>query len=126
MKKTLAAFAAAGMLMLPVMTFAQGAANQPPSIELDEQFGADAGIATDDLPSFVSTMIRWILGIIGVLLVALFVYGGVLYATSAGNEDRVETGKRVMIYAIIGTVIVFAAFVVSDFVISALLSTSGA
>ena len=120
MKKTLIGLATAGMLMLPLVGFAV-APPDPTTGGLD-QIG-ESGLAEGDLPSFLSGIIRWVLGIIGVILVGLFVYGGVLYATSAGNEDRVETGKRVMIYAVIGTVIVFAAFIVSEFIISALVDS---
>ena len=124
MKKLLIGLSTFGLLALPLATFAvaEPALNNEGGI--DKAAFAGTGLAQGSLPDFISTIIRWVLGIIGVLLVALFVYGGVLYATSAGNEDRVETGKRVMIYAIIGTVIVFAAFVISDYVISALISTN--
>lgn len=77
-------------------------------------------LPTDSPAAFAARLIRWIVGILGVLLVALFVYGGILYATSAGNEDRVKTGKSVLLYAVIGTVIVFASLIISDFVLSAL------
>lgn len=85
-----------------------------------ENISEESGLVTGDLPSFISTIIRWVLGLIGVILVALFVYGGVMYATSAGNEDRVETGKRIMLYAIIGVVIIVAAFLFTDYIVSAL------
>ena len=121
MKKTLIGLATAGLLMLPLVGFAFEP--DPSTGGLDKIEGANSGLAEGDLPTFLSGIISWVLGIIGVILVGLFVYGGVLYATSAGNEDRVETGKRVMIYAVIGTVIVFAAFIVSEFIISALVDS---
>ena len=87
---------------------------------LNELQATGTGLATDSPGAYAATIIRWVLGIIGVLLVALLVYGGVLYATSAGNEKQVETGKQVLTYAIIGIVIVFSALLVSQFVVSAL------
>lgn len=69
---------------------------------------------------FVATIIRWVLGLLGLLLVGLFVYGGFLYATAAGNEQQAENAKRVLTYAIIGTVIIVAAGLISEFVINAL------
>ena len=87
---------------------------------LSELSQSRTGLPTQSPAEYTSTIIRWVLGIIGVLLVALIVYGGVIYATSAGNQEQVDTGKRILYYAIIGVVIVFAAFIISNFVISAL------
>lgn len=78
------------------------------------------GYTTTDLVTFVGRIIKWVLGIIGVIMIALFVYGGVVYATSAGNEEKIELGKKVMIYTIIGVIIIALAYVLTDFVISAL------
>ncbi len=81
----------------------------------------DTGLAQDvNLPDFIARIISWVVGILGVVLVALFVYGGVVYATSIGNEDRIETGKKIMLYAIIGVVIIAIAFAISRYVIQAL------
>lgn len=81
----------------------------------------DTGLAQDmDLPEFIGNIISWVVGLLGVLLVALFVYGGVIYATSIGNEERIDTGKKIMLYAIIGVVIIAIAFAISRYVIQAL------
>ncbi len=90
-----------------------------PAATLDDV--QDTGLAQDvNLPDFVARIISWVVGILGVVLVALFVYGGVVYATSIGNEERIETGKKIMLYAIIGVVIIAIAFAISRYVIQAL------
>ena len=81
-----------------------------------EGFGLRGGSATD----FVGGMISIVVGILGVVLVGLLVYGGILYMTSAGNEKRVESGKQVITWAIIGLVVVMSAFIISRFVIGAI------
>lgn len=83
--------------------------------------GDTSGLQKGTVASFVSNIIKWILGIIGIILVAMFVYGGVMYATSAGNDERVETGKKIMIYAVIGVAIIAVAFIASDYIIKALI-----
>ncbi|MFH1508552.1 MAG: hypothetical protein ABIE68_00015, partial [bacterium] len=65
-----------------------------------------AGDAASNLPDpnktsagvFVGNIIKWMLGLIGVVLVVLIVYGGFLYMTSAGNEEQVDRGKKVLTY----------------------------
>lgn len=90
-----------------------------------QDFGISQGTSNlklrNDTPAaFIGTVIRWVLGIIGVVLVAVIVYAGVLYATSAGNEDQTATAKRTLTYAIIGLVLVVSAFLISDFVLATL------
>lgn len=85
----------------------------------------DTGLAEDlSLPEFVGRIISWVVGVLGVLLVALFVYGGVVYATSTGNEDRIDMGKKIMISAIVGVIIIAVAFAISRYVIQALFTTT--
>jgi len=108
------------LVVLPVVVKAVEPPTGPPGEALREA-GEVAGVETErSLPEFVGTIIKWVIGIIGVVLVALFVYGGVVYATSAGNEDRIETGKKIMMYAVIGVAIIAFAFLITDYVISAL------
>jgi hypothetical protein len=91
-----------------------------------KNFGIDQAsninLPSQSLPVFIGTIIRWIMGMLGVVLVAMFVYGGVTYATAAGNEERASSAKRILTYAIIGSVIVVASAIISEFVLNALLS----
>lgn len=112
----------AGLLSLLLLVPVAGlAADLPNAGALPE----NSGLPETDLPSFIGTIIQWVLGIIGVILIALFVYGGFTYATSAGSQDKIDTGKKIMMYAIIGIVIIVVAFVLTDYIISALLATGG-
>lgn len=86
--------------------------------------GDQFGLRSDSPAQFISSLVNWILGILGVVLVALIFYGGVLYMTAAGNEDRVKTGKRVLTFAIVGLVITMSAFIIATFVVRALTNSS--
>lgn len=69
---------------------------------------------------YIGTIIRWVLGVLGIILIGMIVYGGVTYATAAGNDERAGTAKKIITYAIIGTVIVIAAAIISQFVLNTL------
>ncbi|MDD3888036.1 MAG: pilin [Patescibacteria group bacterium] len=88
-----------------------------------ENLRNEANYTTTDLITFIGRIIKWVLGIIGVIMIALFVYGGVTYATSAGSEEKIENGKKIMVYTIIGVVIIALAYVLTDFIIQALFPT---
>ena len=64
----------------------------------------------------VVNVITWMMSIIGVIAVAFIIYGGIMYATSAGNEQQIERAKKILLYAIIGLVIAIMALVIATLV----------
>ncbi|MBI5465841.1 MAG: Ig-like domain-containing protein, partial [Candidatus Kerfeldbacteria bacterium] len=68
----------------------------------------------------VSQIINIFLGLLGVIAVCLILYGGYLWLTSAGNEEKISRAKRLLSGAVIGLVIIFAAFGIASFIISRL------
>jgi hypothetical protein len=62
--------------------------------------------------------IRWILGLLGLIAVAMVIFGGITWMTSAGNEKRVEQAKNILTYAIIGTVIMLLSWAMVSYFIN--------
>jgi len=58
-----------------------------------------------------TNLLTFLLGIFGVLAIIMMVIGGIMYLTSAGEEDRIDSGKKIFKYAIIGTIVAMAAMV---------------
>ena len=79
-----------------------------------------AGLLKDEPSEVIGRVLNYALALIGSVLVAMIVYGGFLYLTSAGSEEKIKSAKSVLTYAIIGVTIVIGAFVIVNFVISAL------
>ena len=59
-----------------------------------------------------------VLSLLGVIFLVLMVYGGYLWMTAAGNEDKVTKAKNLMTAAIIGLIIVVGSYAISYFIIS--------
>ncbi|MFH1183142.1 MAG: hypothetical protein V1690_02680 [Candidatus Moraniibacteriota bacterium] len=55
--------------------------------------------------------IGWAIIIIGLLGVIIFIYAGFLYLTAQGETDKIETAKKVMIYAIVGIAVAVLGYV---------------
>ncbi len=53
-----------------------------------------------------------ILRFVGTLTLLMFIYGGLTFLLSAGNSEKITKGKKILIAAIIGLVIVLASFVI--------------
>lgn len=63
---------------------------------------------------------NYLFGIVGALALLFFIYGGVLLLTAAGKSEQIEKGKKVLIGAAIGLAIVFGAWLIVQFVMTAL------
>jgi len=55
---------------------------------------------------------------LGALTLLIFIYGGFLWFTSAGNEERLTTAKKTLGYAIIGLVVVLGSYGAVSFIYS--------
>ncbi|OGH72246.1 MAG: hypothetical protein A2921_00785 [Candidatus Magasanikbacteria bacterium RIFCSPLOWO2_01_FULL_43_20b] len=77
--------------------------------------GANYGNARD--PREVAALVvQVMLGTVGVLFTLYMVYAGFLITLSAGEEEKVEKGKKVIRYCVIGLLITFSAFSITLFV----------
>lgn len=64
------------------------------------------------LSQIALNVLNFLLSIVGVLAVIMLVIGGIMYLTAAGNEDRIETGKKIVTYSIIGITVALAALII--------------
>jgi hypothetical protein len=74
----------------------------------------------DTPEEFIGNVIAGLLGISGVLALLMFVWGGILWLTAAGNPERIERGKKTLIWAIAGLVLIFSAYALVEVVIETL------
>ncbi len=73
-----------------------------------------------DIREIAARFINIALGLLGIITVGLILYGGFLYMTAGGNEDRVAEGKKYIVNAVIGLVIIFSAWAIVQFVFNQL------
>jgi hypothetical protein len=63
---------------------------------------------------------NFIVSIVGPLAVAILLAGGIMYMTSAGNDERQGKAKRLITAALIGLIIIYGAFaIVNTFIVGA-------
>ncbi len=81
------------------------------SVSLDADAGyAEELTASTDLKDFIITIVNWALTFLGLISVLVIIYGGVLYVTSGGEEEKTQTGKKAIQYAVIGILIILGSF----------------
>ncbi|PLX26654.1 hypothetical protein C0583_06485 [Candidatus Parcubacteria bacterium] len=93
--------------------FAEGFDNEPP-VELSNPIG------TENPNIIIGRIINAILGVVGSLALLMFIYGGLTWMLAAGNNERVQKGKDILIWATIGMVVIFSSYAVIKFIFEGL------
>jgi hypothetical protein len=101
--KSLVSFISVMALALPVLAGAQ--------FGIPTGTGAPEGTVT----SIIMNVTNWLLYIVGFLGIVGFAIAGILYLTSAGDDDRITKAKNAMIYSIIGVVVAIVGVVALKF-----------
>lgn len=82
--------------------------------------GAGYNTAVTGPEGIISLLITTALSFIGVIFLVLAIYGGYIWMIARGNEQEVEKAKNIIQGAVIGLVIVLAAYAISWYVINVL------
>ncbi|MEA2098435.1 MAG: pilin [Patescibacteria group bacterium] len=67
-------------------------------------------IKTNDFSELVENFLLWILSVAGALALLMLVAGGVLYVTSSGNEQKIETARKMITWTILGLMLILASY----------------
>jgi len=71
---------------------------------------------TGTLPQFIGGIVKVVLGVLGMVLLIITVYAGMLYMTAAGDDTKVKKAKAMLGQTVIGLIIVVGAYALTDFV----------
>lgn len=74
-------------------------------------------LGTSEPEEIIANVINTVFGIVGSLALLMFIYGGLVWMTSSGNKEMIEKGKKTIIWAAIGLVIIFASYALVRFLI---------
>ena len=90
-------------LMFPILALAQW---NPDTLN------ASSNLPGGSIIDIVASIMQWILVIFGFVAIIGFVISGIIYLTSAGDDERIETAKRAMNYSIIGVIVALSGLVI--------------
>jgi len=82
---------------------------------ISEPFADDTEKPTD-VRTVVVNVINIFLGFLGVIFTILIIWAGARWMMSRGNQDEVGTAKAQIITAIIGFLVIMAAYVITNYV----------
>lgn len=95
------------LLLFPLWVGAQWVNPTDPNSPL-----AETGLSGSPISLVIIVFMRWLLYVVGFLAVIAFVISGVMYLTSAGNDDQIKKAKNTMIYAIIGVIVALSGLII--------------
>ena len=68
----------------------------------------------------VSNAINIVFALIGIAAIIIVIMGGISYATSQGEANKITKGKKLIITGLVGLIIVLLAFSIVNFVLNSL------
>lgn len=92
------------LIITPVAVFAQSSGNPEP---LPNPLGTLV-----DPRILIGQIISVFLGLVGSVALAIFIWGGFLWMTSAGNAERVTKGRNAILWAALGLAVIFSSYII--------------
>ncbi|MBL7053809.1 hypothetical protein ISS06_01220 [Patescibacteria group bacterium] len=74
-----------------------------------------------EIPEIVNNIIKSVMGIIGVLALVMFIYGGLLWMTSGGNPEKIKKGRGAIVWAVLGMAFIFFSYAALAFILGVLM-----
>ena len=81
--------------------------------------GYDEGLTqATSAREFILNVTNFFLSFLGLAAIAVIIYGGFLYVTAGGQDEQMQKGKKSVMYAIIGILIVLSSYAIVNTLIS--------
>lgn len=73
--------------------------------------------ATGNAVAVITTVINFILGLIGVVAVLFLIIAGAMYITAFGDENKASKAKRMILYVVMGLIIIVISAIIVNLVL---------
>lgn len=112
----------AGVLVLPALiagVVMSTTASAQYTLDTGTKAAQGQGTAREisDPTTMVTNGVNVLLWAVGIISVVMLIWGGIRYATSAGDSNKVTAAKNTILYAVIGLVVAIFAYALVNFVI---------
>jgi len=89
-------------------------------VDLGNPLNKGGGPLDGGVPAIIGRVINAVLGIVGSLALLMFVYGGLLWMTAGGRDEKITQGKNIIIWATLGLVVIFASYAIVKLLLTSL------
>jgi len=70
-------------------------------------------------------IIQVLLGLLGIVALSIIIYGGFLWTTSGGSEEKISQAKKLLRNSVIGLIIILSSWGITYFILSKLVAGAG-
>ncbi|MFA6099339.1 MAG: hypothetical protein WC750_00485 [Patescibacteria group bacterium] len=117
-----------GVLALSILCLAGAGFALPAKAQLNtglNEVGQTIKLSGEDPRIIAGRIINVVLGVLGIILLALMLYAGFLWMTSGGDAEKIKKAQGIIRNAIIGLVIILSAWAITYYIINVLLNATG-
>lgn len=95
-----------------------------PVLAQEEKVVLESPINITSVPNLVTRVLEVVLGLTGVIALVMFIYGGILWMTSAGRPEQVKKGKETLLWAAVGLAFIFFSYSLLQFLLETLIQVT--
>lgn len=81
-------------------------------------------LSTSDPKVFLANLVRIALGLLSIIALVMFIYGGLTFLTSGGNEEKISRAKATLVWATIGIVVIFGSYSLLSFIVNTVINST--
>lgn len=81
-------------------------------------------LSTSDPKVFLANLVRIALGLLSIIALVMFIYGGLTFLTSGGNEQKISRAKATLVWATIGIVVIFGSYSLLSFIVNTIVKSA--
>ena len=101
--------------------YAQDQADRATMLRMRSQFEAGAKsklhrLGDTTIQQVIGKIIRVLLGVVGSVALGMFLFGGIMILTAAGNPERVQKGTKVLVWSALGVIVILTSYALIDFI----------
>lgn len=85
----------------------------------------DLTLSGMDITVVVLRIVRAVLALLGIIALIIVLYAGFVIMTSGGDEEKIATGKQILVNGVIGLTIILSSVTIVHFVINGLKDATG-
>lgn len=83
----------------------------------DEEGYAEGITTTSSAREFIVNVTNFVLSFLGLAAIVVIIYGGFLYVTAGGEQEKADKGKKSVYYAVIGIIVVLISYALVNTII---------
>ena len=106
------------IVLSPIFVFAQEKDKYGLQDTAERTRLSDIAVSNSTPELLIADIIRIVLGFVGTIFFLLMLYGGIMWMTAMGSNEKVEKAKQILEMAVVGLVIVVASYAISIFIFS--------